>query len=99
MVESTMSKLQALATLVGMSNEFDLEIEKLEQIKLNISMVLSIRRQQLDSRIRSDPVVYTSKDPDAAIADRYIKSLQELKLLEDSIETLKEFTEGALKYA
>lgn len=98
MVESTMNKLQALATLVGLSDEFDSEIAKLEELKLHLESILKFRQRCLSKIAKDDPILACSKDPDATFFAKYQKSLEEIQLLEESIEIVKEFTEGTLKY-
>lgn len=87
-----MSKLQALATLVGMSKEYEEEILYLQQALLKIT--------QAKRRIH-----YTCKgwyinarDPDADFCKKYPNQVAAIFLLEETEDLIKKFTEGILKY-
>ena len=93
-----MSKLQALATLVGLSREYESELSKLEEARYKISEVLKLRRSQLAKLSKMYPEIGESADPDAKFYEKFRVLLDEIEYLDDSIDLLDGFVKGVLKY-
>ena len=93
-----MSKLQALATLVGLSHEYESELSKLEEARYKISEVLKLRRSQLTKLAKMYPEIGDSADPDAKFYEKFHVLLDEIEYLDDSIDLLDGFVKGVLKY-
>lgn len=93
-----MSKLQALATLVGMSQEYESELHKLQEAKLKQAQVLEFLQRSLANSAKHDHDLATSSDPDAAFYKRYHSAIEAITTLEDSIELTNGFINGVLKY-
>lgn len=87
-----MSKLQALATLVGMSKEYEEEIHYLEEALQYISWA----KQRISYTCKCWGT--TDKDPDAAFLKKYPHQTHAILNLEEAEYRIKMFTEGILKY-
>lgn len=87
-----MSKLQALATLVGMSKEYDEEIQYLEEALLCIRCA----KQRIHQTCNSWGV--GSVDPDDSFWKKNPLQCEAILNLDDAEEDIKKFTEGILKY-
>lgn len=87
-----MSKLQALATLVGMSKEYEKEIHYLEEALLSIRWA----KQRIGQTCELWDV--NSKDPDAEYFKKYPLQFKAIMWLDDAEAKIKRFTEGILKY-
>lgn len=87
-----MSKLQALATLMGMSKEYEEELHYLEEALVSI--------QRAKQRIGQSMQMWRvdSLDPDAEYFKRYPFRFKALLWLDDAEGKIKRFTEGVLKY-
>ena len=87
-----MSKLQALATLVGMSKEYEEEIHHLEEALQYIRWA----KQRIGQSMQMWRV--DSKDPDAEYLKKYPLRFKAILSLDAAEEKILHFTEGILKY-